>query len=90
MQQPVQQLGEHREIPVAHSVCRLSAHKFLSRVEKCFLKSRQLKQLLIYLQLFSRGRREGIMLFNILHILKHDPSDVSYTQKYDEILFLEK
>lgn len=30
------------------------------------------------------------MLFNILHILKHDPSDVSYTQKYDEILFLEK
>lgn len=42
---------------------RLSAHKFLLRVEKCFLKSRQLKQLPIYLKLFfpSRGGDEGIM-----------------------------
>lgn len=65
--------------------CVVSARTNFIESWKMLLKSRQLKQLLIYLQLFSsisrRKRREGIMLFDILHISKHDPSDVSYTQK---------
>lgn len=66
-----------------HILGRLSAHKFLLRVEKCFLKSRQLKQLPIYLKPFlpSRGGDEGIMyMFSILHISKHDLSDAAHTR----------